>query len=460
MSRLKGTMFVILVAALTVIAPFTAAQGVSTKELLSPRLVALQKELQAGNRAALESFWQQIAKQGTPLVEPVAGDDKSVLVTFLWRGDSETHNVVLFSALPGCGADAAGYFSEAQFQCSRLANLPGTNVWFKTYKLPKNPHFSYYLSPNDSLAPSDQRKEKDWDTLQPDPLNPHRFVKHEEDRDWVKSVMEAPGEAHESWGEERSNVPKGRTEEFYMSSKVLGDERLFWIYTPPGYSQTSKPYALLVLFDGWAFAHSIPTATMLDNLLAANRIPPIVVLLVGQKNRMAELTCNDSFDDFLVRELVPWTRAHYHVTSNPAETTIAGGSAGGLGAAFAGLRHPEVFGNVLSLFGYFAWEPGEHKVGGDAEGGLGEWEWIIHQYAETPKVPLRFVIIAGLFDYGGELSPRPAMLASNRHMRDVLLAKGYPVIYREIAAGDDTFSALFALPDGLRLAIGRQGTQQ
>ena len=48
---------------------------IRTKELLTPRLIALRNELQAGNRAALENFWQEIPKHGTPLVEPIPGDD-------------------------------------------------------------------------------------------------------------------------------------------------------------------------------------------------------------------------------------------------------------------------------------------------------------------------------------------------------------------------------------------------
>lgn len=52
---------------------------------LSPRLVDLQKELRAGNRAALEDFWKEVIKQGAPVVEPVQGDSQYVVVTFLWR---------------------------------------------------------------------------------------------------------------------------------------------------------------------------------------------------------------------------------------------------------------------------------------------------------------------------------------------------------------------------------------
>ena len=63
----------------------------------SPRLAALQKELEAGNRAALEHFWQEVTKQGTPLVEPIKGESRYVWLTFLWRAKEETKNVVIWS---------------------------------------------------------------------------------------------------------------------------------------------------------------------------------------------------------------------------------------------------------------------------------------------------------------------------------------------------------------------------
>ena len=53
----------------------------------SPRLKTLQDKVQAGDRDALESFWQAVTEQGTPLVEPVQGDEEHVVLTFLWRGE-------------------------------------------------------------------------------------------------------------------------------------------------------------------------------------------------------------------------------------------------------------------------------------------------------------------------------------------------------------------------------------
>jgi len=79
--------------------------------------------------------------------------------------------------------------------------------------------------------------------------------------------------------------------------------------------------------------------------------------------RRTELPCNIPFADFLAKELVPWSREKYHTTHEAAKTVVAGSSFGGLAAVFAGLRHPEVFGNVVSLSGSFWWKPDGKKKG-------------------------------------------------------------------------------------------------
>ena len=181
--------------------PASAQQGSEQQPIRSPGVVALEKQLKPGDSAVLDNFWSEVKQQGTPLVEPISGDDKHVLVTFLWRGETETKNVGLFCYLFGGAGEAP--------ENNLLVNLPGTNVWFKTYAVHKGGRFTYYFSPNDSLLPYDQRKDKDWDTLQPDPLNPHHFVTHYEQGDKVSSVVELPGAAAvPAWLKARAGCPK------------------------------------------------------------------------------------------------------------------------------------------------------------------------------------------------------------------------------------------------------------
>ncbi len=106
-----------------------AQQSSNQLPIRSARLVALEKQLRSGDVTALDNFWREIKQQGTPLVEGIPGDEKHVLVTFLWRGGTETKNVALFSDLPGV-AEAA--------EENLLVNLPGTDVWFKSYKVHKD----------------------------------------------------------------------------------------------------------------------------------------------------------------------------------------------------------------------------------------------------------------------------------------------------------------------------------
>ena len=82
---------------------------------VSPRLAALQQEIDAGNTAALDGFWQEVSRQGTPLIEPIPGDGEHSLVTFIWRAGHTNQEVAVVSALPGRDS------TEALVQIRQLA---------------------------------------------------------------------------------------------------------------------------------------------------------------------------------------------------------------------------------------------------------------------------------------------------------------------------------------------------
>ena len=441
-----------------------AQQSSNQSAVRSPRLITLEKLWESRDAAALDNFWREVKERGAPLVEPISGDAKHVLVTFLWRGGNETRNVVAFSAFT-TGHPCCSSYSADQLAQGEMKRLLGTDVWFKTIRLPYDVRFTYYLSPNDSLVPDPQRTDKDWATQQPDPLNPHQFTLSH-DHLFVASVVELPGAPPFPWFDERPDVPKGRTEEHDLSSKALGDERHFWVYTPPGYTAGGEAYDLLVLIDGSAYAHMLHGLTILDNLLAAGKIRPVIAVMLDPIDRAVELGCYETFNDFLVRELIPWAREHYHITSNPDRIIIGGQSLGGLAAAFAALRHPEVFGNVLSQSGGFSWDPQAPcgLEGCDAPPKVDEqdlqFEWIIRQFAASPKLPIRFSLTVGRFEWQHKYPNMPSPLQSNRHMRDVLSAKGYTLAYKELPAGDELFSVAVALPDSLSFLLNKDGTNK
>ena len=404
----------------------------SQETLASPRLAALQKQLEAANRAALENFWQEVTKQGAPLVEPIEGESRNVWLTFLWRAKEETKNVVIWS-------DLGDWQNLATLQMTRLAD---TDLWYKTYRVRDDARFAYRLSVNDSLLPfGTEARAKQPTKFQPDPLNPRQYDFF---KPTIYSVVELPAAPSLRWITRPPDVPKskgGRIDRF--SSRILNNERRVWIYTPPGYKPDGNPYHLLILFDGSGYVSLIPAPVVLDNLLAKCLIPPTVVVLVdsgGGAARERELTCNPQFAEFITKELLPLVRQQYHVTSDPGRTVVGGASFGGLAAAYVAMKHPEIFGNVLAQSGSFWWKPDNED----------EYEWLTRQFVASPKLPIRFYLQIGLLENLSVARPAsPTNLIASRHLRDVLKAKGYEVRLQEINGGHDFFNWQAALPDGL-----------
>ena len=245
-----------------------------------------------------------------------------------------------------------------------------------------------------------------------------------------------------------------------MSSALLKNEREVAVYLPPKFSKANEnEYPMLLVFDENAYLKNeketarVPTETILDNLIAEKRIPPMVAVFVdnGPGNaRSRELPCNNQFADFLNFELMPWVRRLYHVTSDPREVVVAGSSYGGLASTWVAFRHPETFGNVLSQSGSYWWTPPKANDEFDREA---EPSWVAKQFIASPKLPIRFYMDAGSdeIDLSGKGN---SILIPNRHLRDVLLAKGYEVHYQEFNGGHDYLSWRGTIADGLILLMG------
>jgi enterochelin esterase family protein len=158
--------------------------------------------------------------------------------------------------------------------------------------------------------------------------------------------------------------------------------------------------------------------------------------------RGIELPCDPPFADFLAKELVPWSRENYHTTLEAVRTIVAGSSYGGLAAVFAALRYPEMFGSVVSLSGSFGWRPKDET----------EPEWLAKQVAASPKLPLRFYLEVGLMESSTQID-------ANRHMRDVLREKGYPVGYSEYDGGHAFLNWSGGMANSLLFLMPARNTQ-
>jgi len=438
----------------------------------SPRIQALRGEIAAGN--STEAFWKEIAARGTPLVEPFGSDGKYKLVTFLWRELHETKNVVVLGS----------FLDPVSVQDLAMQRLGASDVWYLTTKMPTGARFTYSLSPNDPMTWDPPRAMQRDVTRQVDPLNPRRMLPGSRTCPATASkfacinVVELPDAAPQPWTISKPETPRGKVEKGSLKSTIQGIERTFSVYVPANYKADGPVNALLVLFDAgtylpnnpkdWYDPESFQTLTTLNELIAASKIPPTVAVFIDNigNRRVLDQLANPGFADFVATELVPWVRAHYNVTTDPKRSVVGGYSSSGFAAAFMGLRHSEVFGNVISQSGSFWWAPDHnggycgplcHDLGylpEDKMDGTTEVNWLAKQFLAQPKLPVRFDLEAGVFEldrYGGGGD----ILEPTRALRDVLLAKGYEVHYQQFVGGHDGLSWRGTLTDALIALIGR-----
>ena len=106
-------------------------------------------------------------------------------------------------------------------------------------------------------------------------------------------------------------------------------------------------------------------------------------------------------------------------------------------AFYTARRYPHVFGLVLSQSGDFFRTKGQGLTA---------------ELAKQPRLPLTVYLEVGTFEiYSGS-----NLLLANRHMRDVLIAKHYPLTYAEFSGGNDFARWRGTLADGLIALIGQE----
>lgn len=387
--------------------------------LMSARMGELQYSLVFGDESALDQFWDDVIAEGTPLVEPIP-DDRHMLVTFVWRAHEPVTTV-------GIDGEVFGW----EVVSAQMTRLLDTDLWYKTYRFPADLRATYMLAPHT------------------DPLNRQPFASPHGPAMSSFSLPMAPPQPYLA---EQSSSPKGKVQEHPFRSAVFNNERTIAVYTPPNYHSTGEPFSLLVLFDGGAYLQAGPTPTILDNLLAEQRLPPLVA--VGIYNaytpqREYELACNPLMVEMLQRELVPWLHERYHITHDPLQTLIGGSSYGGLAASFVALHWPERFGHAISLSGGFGWTPDQLQ-----RDQANEPEWLARQVIQRPRLPIRFFLAVGRLETTVYDNYMPTQLTNSRHMRNVLQAKGYDVHYVEYPGAHDFIWWHSMVVEGLLALLG------
>ena len=150
-------------------------------------------------------------------------------------------------------------------------------------------------------------------------------------------------------------VPHGEIRTHWYQSKSLDSVRRLTVYTPPGYEKhRSTRYPVLYLFHGAnadenAWYRLGRANLILDNLLAAGKIQPfIVVMPFGYGVLPGGLQADNTakFGKDLIEDVIPYIDDSYRTLANRTNRAIVGLSMGGGQSLSIGLNNIELFSYV------------------------------------------------------------------------------------------------------------------
>jgi enterochelin esterase-like enzyme/outer membrane protein assembly factor BamB len=256
-----------------------------------------------------------LADQETfPLVE----DDR--WVHFVYQGDVEDLAI-------------GGSMIESQ-TFDGMVRIDGTDFYYRSYPIEPGARWDY-------------RFQVDFEDEILDPRNPR--VSPDLWDDTGRSVVATSGYASPDFLDEPEAHRRGRVDTFELDSEILGNKRGVSVYLPAGYDESKARYPVLVVSNGKDWIEKGKLPTVLDNLIGGS-VEPVVVVFVhrvdGQWWQEEGGSSTGDYARMLATELVPQIDGKYRTRTEPGQRAVMGADGGGFVAAYAQLRHPDVFGKA------------------------------------------------------------------------------------------------------------------
>jgi len=159
---------------------------------------------------------------------------------------------------------------------------------------------------------------------------------------------------------EIQDVPHGQLRYMNYYSKEASCWRPLIVYTPADYEDGSNRYPVVYIHHGGGedhrgWAQQGRVGTILDNLIAAGKAVPMIIVCVNSNMPRTTNTpassgsgwgSSPSYSNELIDNIVPFVDASFRTVADASHRAICGLSMGGGNSFNIGLNNPEVFANV------------------------------------------------------------------------------------------------------------------
>ncbi|MEP0984783.1 alpha/beta hydrolase-fold protein [Ekhidna sp.] len=290
----------------------------------------------------------------------------------------------------------AGDFTGWNPTGRNFAKLRDTDLWYRKETFESNARLDYKLVINGS----------NWIL---DPNNPNRIG----GGFGANSELAMPEYVQPEEIILREGTPKGTITKINLASSNTGKTYDVHVYLPASYDPTVQ-YNVAYFQDGNDYLNLAYSTVVMDNLIADEKIVPLIGVFVVPNDRNVEYAFDDRFDytAFFVSELVPYIDSNYSTITAPEGRGVIGDSYGGNISAIIAFQNPDVFGNCGIHSGAF--QPNNFHANSIVMDGV--------------KKDIKVASVWGSYE-GSSLPP------NMRKVKDYLIDTGYEVVWKELPEG-------------------------
>lgn len=231
-----------------------------------------------------------------------------------------------------------------------------------------------------------------------------------------------------------------------LYSESVGGYKKFNVVLPENYNSNEERYKVIFLLHGYSGSHN--DWIYKTSLVKYLKNYSFIVVTPEADNSWysnSPVVRNRNYEDYIVKELIPYVERKYRVLSTRHGRAIAGLSMGGYGAVKIALKYPDLFYFVGSFSGAFDWMRLIEKDGGhlaqslkDAFGLKRDEHWnkndvyVLVDSLKSFNLPY-FYISCGKDDQ------IEGLLESNRKLVEKFQRKGISYEYHELPGGHNWY---------------------